>query len=349
MRFNHFLLPLMAGSVVSAPVREPEPKHQLEARMNVGTVVTSGLAVCVAGLVGTVTYKTYQIAVTNLQYTKGQYDLAKAKFALDEASVKQAMKIASDNQQQAIGQSIMDRLTKTVDLKSKLIDDNVQKILKAEPKNEFASEYQLRVNRIQQPYLKALERGALQYPVTLDTSEAIAASKRYCAELDKLIDDTNKEMESVVNKSPKSSPAGSAEGSPSRSTSPDGRNPTSGGTTGLTRTNSQSGRPPSSDGSVSPTNDRGRTQSVVSSNSAGSAGTKDLSKAEKGKAGIPMQNLPTSQGKTSGASVPAPGPAAGLTRRPTEGQLRRTGSTASLKSGTKTLRRRMVPLVVFDV
>ncbi|KAI6431506.1 hypothetical protein MCOR21_003902 [Pyricularia oryzae] len=305
MRFNHFLLPLMAGSVVSAPVREPEPKHQLEARMNVGTVVTSGLAVCVAGLVGTVTYKTYQIAVTNLQYTKGQYDLAKAKFALDEASVKQAMKIASDNQQQAIGQSI--------------------------------------------PYLKALERGALQYPVTLDTSEAIAASKRYCAELDKLIDDTNKEMESVVNKSPKSSPAGSAEGSPSRSTSPDGRNPTSGGTTGLTRTNSQSGRPPSSDGSVSPTNDRGRTQSVVSSNSAGSAGTKDLSKAEKGKAGIPMQNLPTSQGKTSGASVPAPGPAAGLTRRPTEGQLRRTGSTASLKSGTKTLRRRMVPLVVFDV
>lgn len=246
----------------------------------------------------------------------------------------------------------MDRLTKTVDLKSKLIDDNVQKILKAEPKNEFASEYQLKVNRIQQPYLKALERGALQYPVTLDTSEAIAASKRYCAELDKLIDDTNKEMESVVNKSPKSSPAGSAEGSPSRSTSPDGRNPTSGGTTGLTRTNSQSGRPPSSDGSVSPTNDRGRTQSVVSSNSAGSAGTKDLSKAEKGKAGIPQQNPPTSQGKTSGASVPAPGPAAGLTRRPTagsEGQLRRTGSTASLKSGTKTLRRRMVPLVVFDV
>ncbi|ELQ38912.1 hypothetical protein OOU_Y34scaffold00522g67 [Pyricularia oryzae Y34] len=328
MRFNHFLLPLMAGSVVSAPVREPEPKHQLEARMNVGTVVTSGAAVCVACVVGVVAYKSYTVAASTLEFTKGQYRIASAKYSLDKASIDQAMKIANDNQQHTIGKSM---------------------ILEAEKNNKVALGFRKRIVDIQKPYLAALVADATQYPLTQTTSQAIPAAQVYCGELEKLLDQTTDIIEDVINRSPKTSPAGSAQGSPSRSTSPDGRNPTSVGTTGLTRTNSQSGRPPSSGGSVSPTNDRGRTQSVVSSGSAGSAGTQDLSKAEKGKAGIPQQNPPTSQGKTSGASVPAPGPAAGLTRRPTEGQLRRTGSTASLKSGTKTLRRRMVPLVVFDV
>ncbi|EHA48902.1 hypothetical protein MGG_00563 [Pyricularia oryzae 70-15] len=349
MRFNHFLLPLMAGSVVSAPVREPEPKHQLEARMNVGTVVTSGAAVCVACVVGVVAYKSYTVAASTLEFTKGQYRIASAKYSLDKASIDQAMKIANDNQQHTIGKSMMDRLTSVIDMKTKLIEENIEQILEAEKNNKVALGFRKRIVDIQKPYLAALVADATQYPLTQTTSQAIPAAQVYCGELEKLLDQTTDIIEDVINRSPKTSPAGSAQGSPSRSTSPDGRNPTSVGTTGLTRTNSQSGRPPSSGGSVSPTNDRGRTQSVVSSGSAGSAGTQDLRKAEKGKAGIPQQNPPTSQGKTSGASVPAPGPAAGLTRRPTEGQLRRTGSTASLKSGTKTLRRRMVPLVVFDV
>lgn len=107
MRFNHFLLPLMAGSVVSAPVREPEPKHQLEARMNVGTVVTSGAAVCVACVVGVVAYKSYTVAASTLEFTKGQYRIASAKYSLDKASIDQAMKIANDNQQHTIGKSMV--------------------------------------------------------------------------------------------------------------------------------------------------------------------------------------------------------------------------------------------------
>ncbi|TLD04957.1 uncharacterized protein PgNI_09227 [Pyricularia grisea] len=328
MRFNHFLVPLMAGSVVSAPVHESEPKHQLEIRMNnPGTVAVGAAGVCVACAVGFVGYKSFKIAQETLKLTS-------AKYTVDITAANQATKIAADNQLQAEGKAVMDAFTKTIDMQTEFIDKNVEVIKKADPKNAFVKQYKTRLDALKRAYIQGLMDGATEFPAGKG-SLAATASSTYCRGLQALLDESLDEMGQVEIRSRSPSPANPRTG-------------TSSGSPGsLSRSNSVSsgGRPGNS----------GRKSSVVSSSSAGA---QELRMAEEG--GIQMQPLQNTaaqgttgrttatQGTASGSNAP---PGQALTRRPTakSEKLKTKTSNSDLKGKAPSVRRRMVPLMEFDV
>ncbi|TLS25194.1 hypothetical protein PpBr36_06982 [Pyricularia pennisetigena] len=341
MRVNRFLVPLMAGSVVSAPVPESEPKHQLEVRMNsVPTAVVGGVAACIACAVGIVGYKSYKIAQQTFQLTT-------AKYALDMASTRQAMEIASENQKQTQGKALMDALKAAIDMKTKVIDDNIEVIKKADAKNKFAMGYTAEVAKLKSTYTNELVRGANEFPITSD-SVAVKGTSAYCAGLQKLLEASISEMEKVVaeksrSPSPVNPPAGSNPVSPGSLSRSNSMSRTGGNTGGSPAVASPAGR--SRSGSLSSSGDstggKGRQPSVASSLSSGAAA---LRSAEEGSYPTKSLQRTNTHGATSGSTSVDLSNSQTLINRPT-----RKLSTDSIKDKPAKLNRRMVQRVGFDV
>ncbi|TLD14888.1 hypothetical protein PspLS_10808, partial [Pyricularia sp. CBS 133598] len=327
MRVNRFLVPLMAGSVVSAPVNELEPKHQLEVRMNnPGMVAVGVVSACIACTVASVGVLTYKLA-------KKTFELTNDKYTVDMNAANQAMKLAQENHDASQEKDIIEAFKKAIDFSTEALDKNIKTIEKADPGNEFVKDYPKKVSDAKIAYIQGLAAGAMQFP-TGKTSPAITASKTYCKALEELFKASTKKMKTLEDNSQSPSPANSRSPSPAA--------PRSGGSAvspGISRTNSISISRGSSHG-------RGRSPSVVSSHSAG---TQDLRLAEEGS--IPLQRQGTAGRATATGSQLPNSPT--LARRPTansdRGLMRKPSNSKTDKGKAASLHRRMVRRVDFDV
>lgn len=358
MRVNRFLLPLMASSVVSAPIPESEPKHQLEARAFPEVAGVAVGALCVACLTATYAIKTYRIG-------QKTYELAEEKFrTVEKPQAEQAMKIALQGAEQLAGAAMFENLKKSYDMKTASITKNIKAIRKADPKNKWTAQAELEVAKLELDFSNGIQKGAQSYPLDLSI---IKASDAYCTALTAIVQKSIDIMASLPGSQP-SSPTGSPAGS--SNVSPGG-----------SRRNSLSGSGPGSPSA------KDRTGSVASGVSGGSgdsglsAGAASLSLAEKGKGkgvqAIPLTSLKSvnsnaNTAAASGSNVQgqAPGPNS-LTRRPTGGSVKSAPTTQTTQgkgvpqrknslpnTGSKvkrnmatapSIRRRLVQRVDFDV